>query len=236
LDVVYAEPSDEADDKLISAAIRRNGRVVLPAQLTEVETTPSDLDGSSRWLAPLPEFRDAAGAVGHAHADPDVDGVLRTVQLSKADAKGERLWAFGLETLRVAEGILPEKIEELPGSLRVGRYEIEIQDEAEKSTLPGVTIIRPNEMIVNYLGPPRTFPYYSISDVVEGRTPASTFTNKIVLIGAVAQTMGDTRITPFIHYGDAERECRASRCTPTSSRQSGEACGSILVPIGMVLE
>lgn len=206
LDVVYAEPSDGTDDELLREAIRRNGRVILPAQLTEFETTQSDLDGSSTWLTPLPEFKSAAGAVGHAHADPDVDGVLRTVQLSKSDAKGERLWAFGLETLRVAEGITPEKIEELTGRLRVGRYDIDIQDEAEKSSLPGVTVIRPNEMIINYLGPPKTFPYYSIVDVVEGRTPASTFTNKIVLIGAVAQTMGDTRITPFIHYGDFERQ------------------------------
>ena len=206
LDVVYAESSDPADDKLLSEAISRNGRVVLPAQLAELETTQSDTDAPSTWLTPLPELRDAAKAVGHAHADPDVDGVLRTVQLSKADAEGVRLWAFGLETLRVAEQIPPEQIEELSGSLRVGRHEIGIQDEAEKSTLPGVTVIRPNEMIINYLGPPRTFPYYSISDVIEGRVPASTFSNKIVLIGAVAQTMGDTRITPFIHYGDFERQ------------------------------
>jgi signal transduction histidine kinase/CHASE2 domain-containing sensor protein len=206
LDVIYAESSDPADDQLLREAIRRNGRVVLPAQLTEVETTQSDTNGSSAWLTPLPELREVARAVGHAHADPDVDGVLRTVQLSKADATGERLWAFGLETLRVAEQIPPSKFEELRGSLRVGRYEIDVQDEAEKSTLPGVTIIRPNEMIINYLGPPRTFPYYSLSEVVDGRVPASTFTDKIVLIGAVAQTMGDTRITPFIHYGDFERQ------------------------------
>lgn len=206
LDVIYAESSDPVDDKLLTEAIRRNGRVVLPAQLTEFETTQSDIGGSSTWLLPLPEMRGAAGAIGHAHADPDVDGVLRTVQLSKADAKGERLWAFGLEILRVAERIPAERIDELTGTLRVGRYEIAIQDEAEKSSLPGVTIIRPNEMIINYLGPPRTFPYYSIADVLDGKFPASTFTNKIVLIGAVAQTMGDTRITPFIHYGDFERQ------------------------------
>lgn len=206
LDVIYAEASEPSDDKLLTEAIGRSGRVVLPAQLTELETTQSASRGSSVWLLPLMEIRERAAATGHAHADPDVDGVLRTVQLSKADERGDRLWAFGLETLRVAEQIPPAGIEELNDSLRVGRYEIAIHDEAKKSSLPGVTIIRPNEMIVNYLGPPGTFHYYSIGDVLEGKVPASTFTDKIVLIGAVAQTMGDTRITPFISYSDANRQ------------------------------
>jgi signal transduction histidine kinase/CHASE2 domain-containing sensor protein len=206
LDVVYAEATDPADDGLLAGAIRRNGRVVLPAQLTEIENTPPDSRGSnSTWLLPLPEIKSAAAATGHAHAVPDVDGVLRAIQLSKADAKGERLWAFGLETLRVAMHLPPEGVEELSNSLRVGRYEIDTHDEAEKSSLPGVTIIRQNEMLINYLGPPGTFRYYSIADVIHGNVPASAFTDKIVLIGAVAQTMGDTRISPFISYGGVER-------------------------------
>lgn len=206
LDIIYAETSDAAQDKLLIEAIGRSGRVVLPAQLTEVEATQSNLRGSSTWLLPLPEIGTVAAATGHAHADPDVDGVLRTVQLSKADERGERLWAFGLETLRVAEQIPPQGIKELKGSLRLGRYEIAIHDEAENSSIPGVTIIRPNEMLINYLGPPRTFHYYSISDVLDGKIPAAAFNNKIVLIGAVAQTMGDTRITPFISYSGIDRQ------------------------------
>jgi signal transduction histidine kinase/CHASE2 domain-containing sensor protein len=201
LDVIYAESSGTGDDQLLSEAIRRSGRVVLPAQLTEAQAASTDLRASSTWLQPLSEIKSAAAAIGHAHADPDVDGVLRTVQLSKADERGERLWAFGLETLRVAERIPAGEIAERKDSLRVGRYEIAIHDEAENSTLPDVTIIRPNEMFINYLGPPRTFSYYSIADVLHGTVPAEKFAGKIVLIGAVAQTMGDTRITPFISYG-----------------------------------
>ena len=206
LDVIYAETSNEADDQLLTAAVRRNGRVVLPAQLTDIEAGRSDLPAPPAWLMPLPEIRRAAAATGHAHADPDVDGVLRSMQLSKADARGERLWAFGLETLRVAEQIPPGEVEERKGALRVGRYEVTVHDEAEVSQLPGVTVIRPNEMFVNYLGPARTFPYYSIADVLGGRVPAAAFADRIILVGAVAQTMGDTRITPFISYGGGERQ------------------------------
>lgn len=206
LDVVYAEESDPVADELLRQAVNRNGRVVLPAQLAEFDTTQAETEGSSTWLMPLPGLKEAAASVGHAHADPDVDGVLRTIELSKSDASGKRLWAFALETLRVAEQIPPERIEELTGKIRIGPYVVGVQDEAEGASTPGITIIRPNEMIINYLGPPKTFPYYSLSDVSEGRIPPSVFTNKIVLIGAVAQTMGDTRITPFIHYGDMERQ------------------------------
>ncbi|PYS49343.1 MAG: hypothetical protein DMF68_10270 [Acidobacteria bacterium] len=205
LDVIYAENSDAADDKLLTEAIRHSGRVVLPAQLIESDSAQSDIQrGTSAWLMPLPEIKGAAASVGHAHADPDVDGVLRTIQLSKSDAEGTRLWAFGLETLRVSEAIPADQIEERRDSLRLGRYEIAIHDEAEQSSIPGVTIIRPNEMFINYIGPPGTFHYYSIADVLNDKVPASTFTNKIVLVGAVAQTMGDTRITPFVAYGGAE--------------------------------
>lgn len=208
LDVIYAEPSEPEADQRLAAAIRHNGRVVLPAQLTEFETTQSDLTGPSTWLLPLTEIKDAAASIGHAHAAPDVDGVLRTIQLSKADEKGERLWAFGLETLRVAEEIPPGKIEERAGALRVGPHEIAIQDEAQKSSLPGVSIIRSNEMMINYIGPPKTFTYYSIADILREKIPPAAFANKIVLIGAVAQTMGDMRVTPFISYGGAEHQSR----------------------------
>lgn len=203
LDVIYAETSDPAEDQKLAEAIRRDGRVVLPAQLTEV--APSSRS-SSTWLMPLPELASAARGVGHAHADPDVDGVLRGVGLSKSDETGKRLWAFGLEALRVAEQIAPEEIEERRGSLRVGRHEIEVQDEAEPSTIPGVTVVRQNAMLVNYLGPARTFPYYSVADVLDGVVPADAFADKIVLVGAAAQTLGDTRITPFISYGGAGTE------------------------------
>jgi PAS domain S-box-containing protein len=206
LDVVYAEPSDPAQDDLLTKAIRRSGRVVLPAQLTESEIAQGDEGGPSRWLLPLPEMKTAAAATGHAHADPDVDGVLRTVQLSKADDRGERLWAFGVETLRVAEGIPAEAVEEEDRAIRLGRYRIAVHNETERSSIPGVTLIRPNEMIINYLGPPKTFPYYSIADVLSGSVAPSAFENKIVLVGAVAQTLGDTRITPYISYAEGGRQ------------------------------
>ena len=52
-------------------------------------------------------------------------------------------------------------------------------------------------MLINYLGSGKTFPQYSVSDILNGRLPAETFAGKIVLIGATATGIYDMRVTPL---------------------------------------
>ncbi len=52
-------------------------------------------------------------------------------------------------------------------------------------------------LLINYLGPAKTFPYFSISDVLSGKLAKGTFTDKIVLVGSVAIGAHDLRNTPF---------------------------------------
>lgn len=205
LDIVYAEPSAQVDDRKLAAAVSSNGRVVLPAQLIGTEGEEAGGSGAIVWLRPV--IAAAGAAVGHAHASPDVDGILRGIQLSKADDGGIRLWAFGLEVVRLAEGISAEDFEEKPGTLRFGPYEIPLrEEEAAGSGIPGVELKRPNEMLINYAGPSASFRRYSIAEVLDGQVPTAAFTDKIVLVGAVAPAMGDTRVSPFMHYGANERQ------------------------------
>jgi signal transduction histidine kinase len=192
LDVIYAEPAKPEEDRRLAAAIARNGHIILPAQLYESAA-------STVWLRPLPEFAQAARGLGHAHVSPEVDGVVRSIQLSKADDQANKLWAFSLEVIRAAEAIPAEDVKEESGWLNFGRYRIPVRDEAA-STIPGVTIIRPNEMLINFAGPAGSFQSFSIADLIEGKLSASAFAGKIVLIGAVAESMGDTRVAPFMHY------------------------------------
>ncbi len=203
LDVVYAEPSAIEDDRRLASAIARNGRVILPAQLYE---TVSNENPTTAWLRPLPEFANAAKAVGHAHVSLEVDGMAHAIQLSKADDRADRLWAFSLEVLRVAENIAVDDMEEQPGLLRFGADRIPVRDEATGSTIPGVTIVRQNEMMINFVGPAGSFRHYSIADLIEGRVAPSAFADKIALIGAVAGSMGDTRVTPYMHYGTGQSQ------------------------------
>jgi adenylate cyclase len=53
------------------------------------------------------------------------------------------------------------------------------------------------ELLINYRGPPKTFPHYSISDILGGRLPSGTFMDKVVVVGATAIGIGDIRSTPF---------------------------------------
>jgi adenylate cyclase len=53
------------------------------------------------------------------------------------------------------------------------------------------------QLLINYRGPPQTFPYYSASDILGAKLPSGTFKDKIVLVGATAIGIGDLRTTPF---------------------------------------
>jgi adenylate cyclase len=52
-------------------------------------------------------------------------------------------------------------------------------------------------MLTNYLGPAKTFPHYSISDIIKGRLSPDTFRDKIVIVGATAIGIYDLRVTPY---------------------------------------
>jgi signal transduction histidine kinase len=205
LDVIYSEESEPEEDERLAQAIKSSGRVVLPTQLFESQTEDRRIE--TIWLEPLPEIDAVLAGKGHAHASPAVDGTLRSIQLSKADDAGIRFWAFGLEILRVAGQISADDFEEKSGILRFGSYEIGVlPDQSSKTDVPGVSVIRSNEMLINYAGGTKSFRYFSFADVLQGNVSPETFNGKIVLIGATSPTLGDVQVTPFMHYASGERQ------------------------------
>jgi adenylate cyclase len=53
------------------------------------------------------------------------------------------------------------------------------------------------QLLINYLGPPKTFSHFPITDILNGSTPKGAFTGKVVLVGATAMGTHDLRSTPF---------------------------------------
>ena len=52
-------------------------------------------------------------------------------------------------------------------------------------------------LLINYLGPAKTFPHYSATDVINNRLAPELLRNKMVIIGATAIGIFDMRVTPF---------------------------------------
>ena len=52
-------------------------------------------------------------------------------------------------------------------------------------------------LLINYLGPPKTFPHFSIGDILSGKLAKGLFTNKIVLVGTTATGTYDLKSTPL---------------------------------------
>ncbi len=133
----------------------------------------------------LPMFNAAAASTGHFTVISDADGAVRWVPLI-IQAGDE---SFPPLALLSAWHFLGQP----QLAIRAGKDGVEGVHLGERF-LP--TDER-GQLLVNYRGPPGTFPYFSASDILSGKLPSGTFKDKIVLVGATAVGIGDIRTTPF---------------------------------------
>jgi adenylate cyclase len=52
-------------------------------------------------------------------------------------------------------------------------------------------------LLVNFLGPAKSFPHHSVTDILHNRLSPELFKDKIVIVGATATGIYDMRVTPF---------------------------------------
>ncbi|HVT54261.1 MAG TPA: EAL domain-containing protein [Dongiaceae bacterium] len=139
-------------------------------------------------LPPNDKLGNAAASVGFVNVNPDIDYAARTEMM--ALALGDDFYPpLSLATAAAALGKKPDEIAlrlgtaAETGSIAVGDRTIPINSEAES--------------IVNYYGPGKTFPTYSLGDVIAGKFAPGTFKDKIVFVGATLTALHDLFKSPF---------------------------------------
>lgn len=183
-DIIFAEPNkaDIEGDIHLAQAMKKNGRVVLPAFLDQHSS-----QGQLVEVLPHGRFADTAASIGHVHVELDFDGVVRHFYLR--EGMGEAKWRhITLEALTLAEQALPNIVGINEGS-------------GENDNVIRYSVVRDGKKSIRFFAGPAEYTHVSLIDVLEGRIPTEFFQDKIVLVGATAIALGDQLVTPVSHSG-----------------------------------
>jgi adenylate cyclase len=134
----------------------------------------------------LARFNDAARRAGFFNAWPDSDGVVRRTSLI-ARCGGEYYKSLSLSLLELHRGQKAQLVWDEPNGIVAG---LKIGD----SLIP---MDEGGRVLVNFRGPPRTFPHYSAIDVIFGRVGDEELRDKLVLIGPTETGIKDLYPSPF---------------------------------------
>ncbi|MDD5167561.1 MAG: CHASE2 domain-containing protein [Syntrophales bacterium] len=133
----------------------------------------------------LKTITESAVNSGYFNAFPDPDGVIRWAPL--AIKLGDNYY------YSLAMGVLLQYADLPMVTLKLNEAGVE-SIQIDDLTIP---VDETGRLLINYLGPARTFPHYSISDILRGRISPEKFKDKIVIVGATATGIYDLRVTPF---------------------------------------
>lgn len=189
LDLVLTEPS--ADDAVLAAAMRRNGRVVLP--VVQQDFGPG-LHAEGLPVAPLAR---AAAGLGHIGLELDADGIVRSVYLW-AGMGAPRYPQLALALLAVARQAVPGQV--VPGQAvrQAGSADAGVDEPGARAGMgPGGGLWRQGgRFYLRFAGPPGSYHSVSYVDVLTGAVPDEVLRGKLVLVGASAAGLGDAYPRP----------------------------------------
>ncbi len=177
-----APPADNNEAEALPVALDHNqlGNILNTAEALiypPVEAAGVDI--------PLDDFATYALGTGHVTVSPDDDGVLRQ-EIPIIRMYGKYYPSFALQAVRNYMGIKNEDIRiKLGECIQMGSLKIPLNSQ--------------NRIPISYVGPGRTFSYFSFYDVINQKVDASAFKRKIVLVGFTASGLGSLYTTPITH-------------------------------------
>lgn len=191
------------EDKKFAAALAKSDTVLGMSFLpyaNKVGAMPTPLSISSDPIAKtlnfitfpgvignLPLLQTAAKQSGFINAFPDEDGIVRRAPLLMRFQNN----LYPSLALATAQLYLLNNI-----TLVTAKYGQSLRLEAVKLAKHLVRTNDQGQIIIPFMGPSYTFPYYSATDVLNKKLPAGIMAGKIVFIGTSATGVGDLKATP----------------------------------------
>ena len=138
--------------------------------------------------ANLPKLAEAAASYGFFNIAQDADGTVRHALLVIRYQDQDFFPSLALQVLRQYENIPDQQIAAYIAAdglerIQFGNHELHPWQDGTA--------------LINYVGPYRSYPHYSMIDVIQGKLPADAFRDKIIFVGPTALGLGDLRTTPF---------------------------------------
>jgi len=132
----------------------------------------------------------AADSSGYFNMVPDKDGVVRWMPL--IFKCGQEIYApLSIQSVW-------HYLDQPQLMVKVANYGIQGIEMGERF----IPAAEDGKMLINYIGPEKTFPHYSLSDIIRGNIPQGTFKDKIIMVGATAIAIYDVRNTPLSSSGE----------------------------------
>ncbi|HLA36131.1 MAG TPA: CHASE2 domain-containing protein, partial [Rhodocyclaceae bacterium] len=143
----------------------------------------------------LPEFQKAAAGGGHFNPLVDFDGISRRVPLL-VEYRGQYYESLSLAMMRNLLGnpnIIPGYPEKSPSSYAAMEW-------LDLKSTDGKTLRIPVDeeaaTLIPYRGRQGSFPYYSVTDILNARVPVAQLAGRVVVVGTTAPGLMDLRATP----------------------------------------
>jgi adenylate cyclase len=131
---------------------------------------------------------ETARSYGFFNYGPERDGIYRRAPALVRYQDREWFPSLPIEMLKVYENIKDQSEVAYMGPNGLERMEVG----------PHSFFTQPDgSFLINFAGPFKTYPHYSMADVIDGTVPPQTFKGKIVILGATALGIGDLRPMPF---------------------------------------